>query len=408
MKNTLIPEVRADKTGKLVTRHVRADNGPVSDGKRLPAPALASASGGRRKRFFKPNEEQLASGRYGIAVNQPDPTNWGPHVIGEPHPDLAAVPFTARQAENYTGNYYRFDANALEYYSVMSAVRPFDAINLLHRGIKSADEARAFLEDNGIGHLIGDYSDYTDELLRHRITPNLAMVYMNDVIDAAPDPVLAGEWVKMCSQKSILDEARFIKDEMLSGQVTAEDLKAVGVKNLAADIEAVAKYIIHSKNDNNPDFTLTDIRMVMEDVTDSIQYEKSKWKSSRRWSTDVFVSENDTAPARLAIVRAMGKEGVLAYYVNVGMHDWELKRMEASGNVDPERLGKITYFSSRLGTHLRTEKDFIAMSELFDSGADLDKTREFLRSVTGRRMTAAEQLNAAKEGVHTAVVGGWL
>jgi hypothetical protein len=407
MKNTLISEVRADKTGKLVTRHVRADKGAVGAGKPLPSPSLPAAPEGRKKRAFKPNEAQLASGRYGIPVNQPDPKNWGPHVIGWPNPDLAAIPFTKRQQETFVHDWYRFDATDVEYYSVMSVVRPFDALNLLHRGIKSADEARKFLDENGLTHLAGDYSAYTDELLRHRINSNLGMVYMNDIIDAEPEPALAGEWVKMCSQKSIMDAARFIKDEMLSGQVTMEDLKAIGVRNLGHDIKTVAQYIIHSKNDNNPNFTLKEIGMVMEDVTRDIAFEKERWKANHRWGSDEFVSDNDTVPARLAVVRALGEAGTLVISINTDIYDWELKRMEESGKVDPVRLGRLTFFASKARTSLFREDEYLAMAELFDSGVEVEKVRAFLDRAPSS-MSMVERLREAKAGLHTSVVSGWL
>jgi hypothetical protein len=361
----------------------------------------------RKKRAFKPNEAQLVSGRYGIPVNQPDAKHWGPHVIGWPNPELAAIPFDKRQQETFVHDWYRFDATDVEYYSVMSVVRPFDALNLLHRGIKSADQARDFLEENGLSHLAGDYSEYTDELLRNRINTNLGMVYMNDIIDAQPDPSYAGAWVKMCSQKSIMDEARFIKDEMLSGQVTTEDLKAIGVRNLGHDIKTVAQYIIHSKNDNNPNFTLKEIGMVMEDVTRDIAFEKERWKSNNRWGSDEFVSDNDTVPARLAVVRAMGEAGSLVISISTDMYDWELKRMEESGKVDPVRLGGLTFFASKARIRLFRDDEYRAMAELFDSGVEVEKARAFLDRAPSS-MSTAEKLREAKTGLHTSVVSGWL
>lgn len=407
MKNTLVSEVRADKTGKLVTRHVRAETGAVGAGKPMPSPSLPAAPEGRKRRAVKPNEAQLASCRYGIPVNQPDSKNWGPHVIGWPSPELDAVPFTEKQSGQFLHHWYRFDVSDVEYYSVMSAARPFDALNLLHRGIKSADEAREFLDEHGLSHLSGDYSAYTDELLRHRINSNLGMSYLNDIIDADADPILAGEWVKMCSQKSIMDEARFIKDEMLSGQVTMADLKEVGVRNLAHEIKTVAEYIIHSKNDNSPNFTLKEIGMVMEDVTRDIAFEKERWKASNRWGSDEFVSDNNTVPARLAVVRALGEEGTLVISINVDMHDWELKRMEESGKVDPVRLGSLTFFASKVRIRLSGEEDYRAMAELFDSGVEVEKVRAFLDR-TPNSMSTEEKLREAKNGLHTSVVSGWL
>lgn len=409
MKNILVSEVRADKDGKLVTRHVRADKGTAGSGKTLPSPSLPAAPERRKRRAFKPTPEQLASSRFGIGVNQPDPKNWGHHVIGEPHADLAAIPFTMEQKNRYAHNFYRFDASEVEYYSVMSVTRPFDAINLLHRGIRSADEARNFLEENGLKHLIGDHAAYTDELLRHRLNSNLGMVYMNDLIDAQADPVLAGEWVKMCAQKSILDEARFIRDEMLSGQVTTEDLKAVGVRNLSADIKAIAQYIIYSKHDGNPDFTLDTISEVMEDVTRDLASEKDAWKSSRpAWSNDEF-SYTSKAPARLAVARVLGAEAAYLYRPSVEMHDHELKRMESAGTMDPDRLGKLTHFATKVNAYLYDEEDFSAMGELYDTGATFEEVNAFLqRAKADKSMTTAERLVAAKEGLHTAIVDGWL
>jgi hypothetical protein len=55
-----------------------------------------------------------------------------------------------------------------------------DAFNLLHRGIRSADDAYNFLADNGVEHLAGDHSNLMDELLRHRVEPHAAAQYIDD------------------------------------------------------------------------------------------------------------------------------------------------------------------------------------------------------------------------------------
>ena len=405
MNNNLTPEKRLNKNGVLVTKHVRNGSTTTQNKVQLPAPAAPQTT--RVRRAFKPNEAQLQEGYFGIPINQPGAKYWGPHIIGRPHPDLAAVPSTdEKQKEQPHRDWYHFRASDVEYYSVLSVVRPFDALNLLQRGIRSAEEALEFLEDHGLKHLAGDYSAYTDEILRHRINGNMGMVYLNDIIDAQADPVLAGEWVKMCAQKSIMDEARFIKDEMLSGQVTVEDLKAVGIKNIGADIKAVAQYIIHSKNDNNPDFTLEEIEEVMEDVTRDLTSDKADWKSKPRWAQKEFTFVSK-APARLAIARVMGSDAALMYRPSVKMHDYELQRMEEAGNVDPERLGRLTWFATKVNVQLEDEEDFIAMSELYDTGVEVKSVNAFLSQV-GTRMGTAESLTAAKEGLHTAVVSGWL
>ena len=404
MKNTLIAEVRPDKDGKLVTRHVRVDKGAAGAAKALPSPVLSASQQPKKRRAFKANEQQLRNINYGIAINHPDPENWGPHVIGEPHRELKAVRFTEIEKRKAEGNWYRFQCSEIEYYSVLSVVRPFDAMNLLHRGIRSADEAVEFLHKNGIEHLSADYSAYTDELLRHRIGPNMAAVYLDSIIDADADPQLAADWVKMCSQKSMLDKAVVIKDEMLSGEVTIADLKAVGVKNLAPDIKTVAQYIIHSKNDGNPDFTLDDIAEVMSGEVDTIAYEKSIGR------TNAFGREPDynrNIEPRLAVARFHGAQAGSIYSIATSMYDYQNRRMKESGTVDEKRLADLTFFTSKINVSLHLKADFEAMIELHESGVSPADVNEFLTKAD-KKMSTSVRLAAAKEGIHSVISGGWL
>ena len=404
MKNTLIAEVRPDKDGKLVTRHVRADKGAAGAGKALPSPSLTGSPQPKKRRVFKPNEQQLRNINYGIAINTPDPENWGPHVIGEPHRELKAIRFTEIEKRKAEGNWYRFQCNELEYYSVLSVVRPFDAMNLLHRGIRSADEAIEFLHKHGIEHLSADYSEYTEELLRQRVGPNMAAVYLDSIIDSDADPQLAADWVKMCSQKSIIDKAIVIKDEMLSGDVTIANLKAVGVKNIAPDIKTVARYIIHSKHDGNPDFTLDDIAEVMSGEVDSIAYEKSMGR------TNAFGREPDynrNIEPRLSVARFHGAKAGSSYSIATSMYEYQLRRMNEAGAVDEKRLADLTLYATRVNAYLHSREDFDAMVELHDSGASYTEVNDFL-SKAAKGMKTSVLLNAAKERIHSVVSEGWL
>lgn len=402
MKNILVPEVRPDKDGKLVTRHVKSGASVSPAGKPIPSPALTPDARQRKRRAFKPSAEQLMDCRYGAPINNfEEDENWGNHVILPPAPELEAIPFTREQQEAFQGSYYRFTANEVEYYSVLSAVRPFDALNLLHRGIRSADEAKAFLAEHGLDHLAGDYSHYTEELMRLRIRSNMALVYMNDIIDADADPQLAAEWVKLCDQKSIIDKAMVIKDEMLSGQVTANEMKSVGIRNLLPDIKGVAESLIHLKHDENPQFTVEDIAAIMENELDTMSYEKEKtWISSTKYDP-----VHNTRP-NLSVMRYYGRRFVSAEGRSMYWHGH--KQMKDTGKgIDDKRLADLTLYATEARTQLFFDEDYSLLEELFDSGMSAKDLYGFVAK-SDKSMSTASVFAAAKAGIHSTVSNGWL
>lgn len=402
----LTAQLRPDHTGKMVTRWVREDapSGSVSP---LPAPKLATSpkSSPAKKRPLKLTPKQTTQPvSYGMEKSNVDRDEYGHHIRRSLSEELKTIPFNAHQVERGHGGWYRFSATEEQFYAVMSVARPMDAMNLLHRGIRTADDAYSFLSDNGVEHLAGDHSELMDELLRNRIEPQAAAPYIDDVLDKGGDPKGAADWIKLSSRRALLHATDEVRDDMISGAVTLKEMQSMGIKNLnARSLPAFAKYIKLSKADGNPNFTVDDISAVAKVHADEIYVAPSQFGPNR----------GSTLETVLSVARFHGAAAVfeIKNHVDASYHQRVSRGMIGeSGSVDEKRLSDMTLFYSRLKKQLvflKPEHDE-AVRELFDQGITADAIGDYLTGAKRDSAETAVRLNAMRQGIVSAVSDGWL
>lgn len=397
--SNLIPEVRADINGKLVTRHVKSGDAAAT-GKTLPAPVLKAEGVRQRKRpAFKPTERQQMQVSYGVPMDTSEDDDWGRIGNRPTSPELLAVPITERQKELFIGDYHRFQTNELEYYSVLSVARPWDAINLLHRGIRSADEAREFLSQHGLDHLAGDYSDYVDEFLRKRFSPNLAASFMDKIIDYGAEPKNAVEWVEACAFKSIMDKAAVLDKEMLSGAVTVSDLKEIGVKNAAVNMKAVGEAIVRSKSGDYPLLTMEAIKSLAQLEVDAKTF---AWSASKD-EDDGFVS----LEARLKICAVHGFDAADGW-INLKSYVWKRDAAREAGAEDDKELADYAAYTSKVGAGMGSPKFYEAVDRAMKAGVDPSVVERMKKEGNYNNSETIRLIDAATESIAPSVASGWL
>lgn len=395
----LVPENRTDKNGRVVRKWVRPIDAPARSAAAIPAVAVAPPPS--RRRAFKPTETQLQKMSFGIGLEARDEQHWGEHIIHEASPELRAVPFTEDQRRRASGNWVRFSASEVEYYSVLSAVGPYDAINLLHRGVHSAEQAREFLGEHGLGHLAQDNSAVCEELLRLRVRPNMALVYLQKIRDyGAADPRLAAEWVALCAKQSILDKAGVIRDEMLSGAVTTADLKKIGAKALGHDPATIARAVIRWKESASPGYVLEDMRDVVEHDIQMRQHGHTT-KPPRQ-----------TLEPALAVLHYHGRESLYRLWGKADPPYWaERTRMIQRGAVNEKRLADIALFAAEVNYPVYGPISQTVI-KMFDTGIPAEEFRHRLDAPESKQHPLPRRFELALEmaahGVPPAVSNGWL
>lgn len=395
MTPNLIKTPIVDKNGKQTTVRKRADTGTVSKQLGNIAPTVAKPAT-RKRRAYKPTESQLENVSFMVPRSTADDRSWGKKVNRETDPELNSIPIATDGRYSSDDHCYRFSASEVEYFDVMSVVRPWDAINLLARGIKTSDEAREFLAENNLEDLIHDKPEIAEELMRGRINVNLAASYMDEIIDADADPKNGLEWVKTCAMKTIMYKAEAIKDEMLSGNVTYADLSRVGVRNLDPGIKEIAEYIVHSRNDNNPDFTVEDIATV---TATSLSY----------GSMQTIDAKKDSLRIRLNLARFYGVNAATGYSAAPPEATvWLRNNMLAEGTVNDRELADLTRFCAKLKhAYYKGDNYHHELVEIFRSGTPAEKVSDMLAD-SRNSAEAVLRLAAANNDIPLSLADGWV
>lgn len=153
MNNPLIPQQRADKNGKLVTRHVKAMPTASGNAAGLPAPVAATAPKDSKQKPVKPLERQLKSQQR--MINREG---------FSPSPELRK----ALDIKDDAWHLAIIDASEVQLFDVFSVVSLDNALNLVESGIKTSDDALQFLNQHGLDDLVIDRREMMDKAIALR------------------------------------------------------------------------------------------------------------------------------------------------------------------------------------------------------------------------------------------------
>lgn len=211
----LIPEKRVDRNGRVVTKHVR----PVaarSFQALIPSPAAAPAA--------KPKRLPVARTR---------PVLWDVYK-SQCGADRELVDASSSFAPGLS---YSFEASDAEVYEVMSRVSPENVTPLLACGIRTGDEAVAFLKSKSLERLIEDNAAFAEQALAYNIPAQIIKEfrasYPEDTADNNPSYF---EAVEIFSLKGFRESRHIprLTELVLKGRVSSEDLKTLGLKRVNA------------------------------------------------------------------------------------------------------------------------------------------------------------------------------
>lgn len=254
--SNLIPEVRVNKNGVPVTKHVSSAGKPAVSRRDAPAPTLSGSS--RKTVKLRPKQ---AEQRYRNFHFQPVIDGDKRLLAGRPVQDPI---FTASDAEIF---------------DVFSATDASNAVLLLEKGIRSADEARSHLRKIDAGDLIRDYSGLMDEMLARNVSPedtadgvlrldvHLARrPNQNDYSANYPDTI---EFLSLSAFENMRGREHFMKD-ILEGRINFGDIKAIGTTRLKPyDRLYFLRDILARKQSGNREFDTDDMKKFLDKSSDS-------------------------------------------------------------------------------------------------------------------------------------------
>ena len=220
--NSLTPQQRADKNGKIVTRHVRTDSAPATTA-HIPSPVAAVKPVEERKRW-----RQLAS-------------DW---PVDEA---LRAVCIPYQKERSYV--VFCTDS---EVFNVMSVVRGANALALLTTGARTKEEATSFLHENGLSHLVEDNTVIMRNAQRRKILPQHVMRFMDELGDQKRSPLFM-DAMESYSHPALHrvkhDDPHFVSKLVLDGTIRLSDLKRIGPHRITHAAVTNAYPIMHALKD---------------------------------------------------------------------------------------------------------------------------------------------------------------
>jgi hypothetical protein len=367
--SNLTPEVRVNKNGVPVTKHVKRDDALSGAKNPIPSPVLHPSE---KKKPLKLLPRQQESKFQGL-----DRTTFRPS-----EELLKALPF------QYRGERYNYDMSDEAAYSMFSTMRVNDALHMIHFGIKTKDEALGFLMNRKLDSLVQDNSAMMQEALERRIPAlNFVALHGDYGMNGHPPGIFldAAEAYSSGTLRSLESPTSLntVHLRVLAGDLSLADIKKVGISRIQKSnaSQTVLNSLQFMKN-GSLDCTADDIRdLIDKNNKDNSVSAPLKWALQ---SINIYGAEFLVGVDRLLSASAMAE-----YYEHKAVPVPEIKEL-------------ITYEgimrrNGRAGSYPH-------MKALRDAGVD--------PAVAGKLYNGQESvtriIGAQKDEVPVAVSGGWL
>lgn len=369
-----------DKNGRIVTRHVRS--AVSNSAKNIPQPSIATSK--ITGKALKPTAKQLDQMFYALDFK-----------VYSPDRDVLRI------LDIDTSDYARFSANHVEFCDVLSVTSPDNAVTLMSRGIKTSDDARTFLEEQGLGHLIKDMAWESDSLLKRKIEPLAYAEICAKDRGSHSSPRWIVDAAEAHSIKALRDWQRSpsVPTRVLDGAIRFDDIKTIGATRLVrADPQGTA--MVHALvriNKGEVDFSAHDVRLLVD-----------------RFLSEPALVGNNSAERVLGLAEEFGVDFTMrlhdpeaAYQLSSHLR-YRKGASKRRGEANDDDSGKIVAYGDALKLHYVEESTSPAgyekIIELYEAGVDPKVAANGLQN--GHE--ASQIIAIHKEGIAPSVSGGWL
>lgn len=365
--NKLIPEVRVDKNGVPVTRHVKPEAARGGKGA-IPSPSLSAVD---KKKPFKllPRQQESKFQMLDRIVFRPSEEM------------LKALPFENRV------KHYNYDMSDEAAYSMFSTMRVNDALHMIHFGIKTKDEALGFMESHGLNSLVQDNSRMMQEALERRIPAlNFAALHGTYGMNGHPPGIFldtaeaySSGTLRSLENPTLLNSVHL---RVLSGDLSLADIKTVGISRIQKSNAAIPVLnALQFMKKGDLECTANDIRQLIDkNNNDNSDSAPLKWAldSINTYGVDFLLGVNRLFSAKF-----------IAEYEKKGTPVPEIKELIAYEGIMRENGRTGTYTDVRI---------------LKNSGID----PALAGRLTAQNVSVERIIGSQGDAVPVAVSGGWL
>lgn len=362
----LVPEKRLDKTGKLVTRHVRSGSDAPLAAASLPAPSVAPQKASRKQSPTTPKlrPKQLQQELYKESLYQ-----------GLVSPQL-------RGSANWSLTIKAvFRANDVEFYSVLAVAYEGDAIKMLGDGVRTTEDAIAYMRERGMEPPF-DRTAVTQEALRRNIIPDNYRVFFRsaNLPSAKSESPHLADAIELFGIMSLKSQYHSVSHQILAGEVRLEDIKKIGAVKLKG-YNRLKDTIVAFEALQKPDCKFTH-----QDIKDLLGRVQPGTRDHRGWKSDY--------DAAIRYLVAYGPEFVRSVNLN------ELNDYHRRFGLRPDGMERTKYQMAFMDTPLYDAQ----ITTLYEAGIDPVRGAELANA--GMEVTSI--IGVVQEDVPSSIGSGWL
>jgi hypothetical protein len=372
----LIPQQRADRNGKIVTRHVRATPQQAAGRSAMPKPSVGAPDQNKAaQKAFKLRPAQLKQ------AHQSHPARV--HDLDE------RLMTDEERGSGISHNlYYGFEASEVDIYDVLSVAPPGAALRMLAHGVRTADEARAYLIERNAADLITDNYRTAREALEKNVSHyDFLDTYSRLDSDTGRASEHLVDAVRFASTSLNSGVNSLAEEDILSGHISFDDIKAVGVTQLKPHNRLSSLQVTFRKMKRGEgDYTIDGIKELIKRSSD----------------------ENIQSREFNYVCRAMdhlGQEKVLGvkhlFNLANAFHHFKIAPGASKFEDGIERALYLAHFKEGVNNPRMIVS---ASDEFYDAGIPV----ELAIAVAANGGGAREAMAIHEEGIESSLSGGWL
>lgn len=366
MSNPLRPEVRVNKNGVPVIKHVRSGE-PVSSDRTtsIPAPSAAPA-----KVRPKPS-------------TAPKLWDYNKSSIRADWDIVQSVRDTFKARMNYT-----CQVSDAEAYDVMAVVAPRNLLPLLASGIRTRDQATKFLRSEGLEDYLIDNTALVEEAISRRVAARKIMLMDNDFPYIGMEHKFYFDAAEVNSIKALqeLESGRGVTERVLNGTISASDIKKIGAVRIASAggnsqvLEQLAMI-----NAGNSSISVEQLAKIITKA------------NPRTIQSDPYTVNQTVRAARL-----YGPEVIIALD-NLDLLNRKAREISAIVD-DPKEAGEMLVWADRIWQLSKSVPETADIVMLYRADISAEVAAEHFES----GMTAQQIIALTQENIEPSLTSGWL
>ena len=355
-----------DKNGRLSTKHVRVVPPTSSEAANVPAPTIRSGTA------MKPVSHILT-----VSQTEPKSRAFDIDPFDRSVVDLELLEKV--RTEDIRGRSY-FKASDEEIYSVFSVANESNALLLLEDSVRSAEEAKRYLEASGMSRLIEDNDSMCKEALGRGIRPESFV----EAIAALGPPAGSNHYMDAVEAHSMtfLDKMN-VHHDVYQGNISLVHLKDIGPDRLSNwRLLVPIRQSLQEINDGTAVYTIDHLKKLMDE------------------------HNKVNAQYKVALVINIANEYGIDFAMTLQNTNWGYAEFLLDTGVEKERAKALLKYEDDIASYASDHAiyseglSYVKCAKYFDAGISVADAAE--------GGISDQQLDGIKGGIERSISGGWL